>query len=63
MGSAEERSFALTTRLTMLTKDLARREGQSGLADSKLNFVSFDAYVGQNGVVSQSGEPQPTCYQ
>lgn len=41
VGGAEERSFALATRLTMLATELARREGQSGLAGSKLNFVSF----------------------
>ena len=38
---AEERSFALATRLTMLATELARKEGEPGLADSKLNFVSF----------------------
>ena len=41
VGGAEERSFALATRLTMLATELARREGQSGLAGSRLNFVSF----------------------
>ena len=41
VGGAEERSFALATRLTMLATELARRDGESGLADSKLNFVSF----------------------
>ena len=41
VGGAEERSFALATRLTMLARDLARREGEPGLAGSKLNFVSF----------------------
>ena len=41
VGGAEERSFALATRLTMLATELARREGEQGLADSKLNFVSF----------------------
>ena len=41
VGGAEERSFALATRLTMLATELARREGKSGLADSRLNFVSF----------------------
>ena len=40
VGGAEERSFALATRLTMLATELAL-EGESGLADSKLNFVSF----------------------
>ena len=41
VGGAEERSFALATRLTMLATELARQEGEPGLADSKLNFVSF----------------------
>ena len=41
VGRAEERSFALATRLTMLATELAHHEGPSGLADSKLNFVSF----------------------
>ncbi len=41
VGGAEERSFALATRLTMLATELARREGHSGLAGSRLNFVSF----------------------
>ena len=41
VSGAEERSFALATRLTMLATELARREGESGLAGSKLNFVSF----------------------
>ena len=41
VGGAEERSFALATRLTMLATELARDEGESELAGSKLNFVSF----------------------
>ncbi|MYK89395.1 MAG: helicase, partial [Acidobacteria bacterium] len=41
VGGADERSFALATRLTMLATELARLEGESGRADSKLNFVSF----------------------
>ena len=41
IGGAEERSFALATRLTMLATELARKEGEPGLIDSKLNFVSF----------------------
>ena len=40
-GGAEERSLALATRLTMLATELAPREGEPGLAGSKLNFVSF----------------------
>ena len=40
-GGAEQRSFALATRLTMLATELAHHEGESGLAGSKLNFVSF----------------------
>ena len=41
IGGTDERSFALATRLTMLATQLAPREGQPGLAGSKLNFVSF----------------------
>ena len=41
VGGAEQRSFASATRLTMLATELAPREGQPGLADGKLNFVSF----------------------
>ena len=41
VGGAEQRSFALATRLTMLATELAHGEGESGLAGSKLNFVSF----------------------
>ena len=41
VGGAEERSFALATRLTMLATELAPRAGEPGLAGSKLNFVSF----------------------
>ena len=41
VGGAEQRSFALATRLVMLATELAHREGESRLADSKLNFVSF----------------------
>ena len=41
VGGAEERSFALATRLTMLATELERHEGGSSLAGSKLNFVSF----------------------
>ena len=41
VGGAEERSFALATRLTMLATELAPRAGEPGLAGSMLNFVSF----------------------
>ena len=41
VGGAEQRSFTLATRLTMLATELAPRAGESGLAGSKLNFVSF----------------------
>ena len=41
IGDARHRSFALATRLTMLATQLASRDGQSGLAGNKLNFVSF----------------------
>ena len=40
VGGAEERSFALATRQTTLATELARGEGESGLAGSKLNFGS-----------------------
>lgn len=41
VGGATERPFVRTTRLTMLATELAPREGEPGLAGSKLNFVSF----------------------
>ena len=41
VGGAEERSFALATRLTMLATEMAHQEGDSGFAGNKLNFVSF----------------------
>ena len=41
ISSADERSFALATRLTMLATELAPREGRPGLGERKLNFVSF----------------------
>lgn len=41
IGGASERSFALATRLTMLATELAPQDDGAGLADSKLNFVSF----------------------
>ena len=41
IGGTDERSFALATRLTMLATQLAPREGEPGLAGSRLNFVSF----------------------
>ena len=41
VGGAGERTFALATRLTMLATELAPRQGEPGLADNKLNFVSF----------------------
>ena len=41
VSTSDERSFALATRLTMLATQLAPQDGQPGLADSKLNFVSF----------------------
>ena len=41
IGGAEERSFALATRLTMLATQLARKVGEPGMVESKLNFVSF----------------------
>ena len=41
VGGAGKRTFALATRLTMLATELAPRQGEPGLADNKLNFVSF----------------------
>ena len=41
IGGENERSFALATRLTMLATELAPRPGSRGLADSRVNFVSF----------------------
>ena len=41
IGDADQRSFALATRLTMLATQLASPDGQSGLAGNKLNFVSL----------------------
>lgn len=39
--SGRDRSLALATRLTMLATQLAPQEGYAGLAENKLNFVSF----------------------
>ena len=55
VGGAAQRSFALATRLTMLATELAGREGESGLADSKLNFVSFTRHVVQPGTLGRPG--------
>ncbi|MDE0165413.1 MAG: DEAD/DEAH box helicase [Bryobacterales bacterium] len=41
VGAADERSFALATRLTMLATELAPKPDRPGLADGRLNFVSF----------------------
>jgi len=41
ISGEEERSYALATRLTMLATEMSPREGEPGLAESKLNFVSF----------------------
>ena len=41
IGDADQRSFALATRLTMLATQFASPDGQSDLAGNKLNFVSF----------------------
>ena len=41
IGEAEQRSFALATRLTMLATKFASEDGRSGLDGVKLNFVSF----------------------
>ena len=59
IGGTGERSFALATRLTMLATQLAPREGQPGLADSKLNFVSFTPGTSFN-MGHSSGQGQGT---
>ncbi len=41
VGVEGERSFSLATRLTMLATQLSPRDGERGIADSKLNFISF----------------------
>ena len=41
IDAGAERSLELATRLTMLATELAPREGEATLADTKLNFVSF----------------------
>lgn len=41
IGGEEQRSYALATRLTMLATEMAPRGREPGLAESKLNFVSF----------------------
>ncbi len=41
IGSANEHSFALATRLTMLATELAPGDSGPGFMENKLNFVSF----------------------
>ena len=41
IGGANERSFALATRLTLLATEFAPQNGGDGMLHSKLNFVSF----------------------
>ena len=41
IGGAQERSFARTTRLTLLATELAPQNNGDGMLHSKLNFVSF----------------------
>ena len=41
IGGANQRSFALATRLTLLATELAPRDDGSSFMDNKLNFVSF----------------------
>ena len=55
-----EASFSLASRLTMLATELAPTEGQKGLADSKLNFVSFTPGTSFNmgNSAGKSGERQ-----
>ena len=55
VGGVEQRSFALATRLTMLATELAHREGESGLAGSKLNFVSFTPAHRSPGALGRPG--------
>ena len=64
VGGAEERSFALATRLTMLATELVHREGESGLAGSKLNFVSFTPGTSLNiGHSTGRGEEREVLFQ
>lgn len=41
VSGAGDQAFPLATRLTMLATELASMDGKPGLADNKLNFVSF----------------------
>lgn len=41
ISGGEERTYAPATRLAMLATQMAPREGEPGLAESRLNFVSF----------------------
>ena len=41
VSGAGEQAFPLATRLTMLATELAPQDGNPGLANNKLNFVSF----------------------
>ena len=41
VSGAGEQAFPLATRLTMLATELAPLDGNPGLANNKLNFVSF----------------------
>lgn len=41
VAGGDEKSFALATRLTMLATELAGGSGETTLAESKVNFVSF----------------------
>ncbi|MDE2906991.1 MAG: helicase, partial [Acidobacteriota bacterium] len=64
VGGADERSFALATRLTMLATELVHREGESGLAGSKLNFVSFTPGTSLNiGHSTGRGEEREVLFQ
>lgn len=45
IGGANERSFALATRVTMLATELSPQEDSAGLSDSKLNFISFTPHT------------------
>lgn len=41
IGGANERSFALATRLTLLATELSSQDHRPGFLENKLNFVSF----------------------
>ena len=62
VGGAEERSFALATRLTMLATELARGEGESGLAGSN-RTLALSRRSGSRGrcPTHRQTAPRSTC--